>query len=137
RLRLGSLRDVSEQLGISEGGRDLNSLKRAFLQNASAFITAKLKYKANDGTEHTFEAGFTRYSVIFTGQKFEDGSKADAVYIELHPRYREVLNNATVRPLDLGYKKQLPPAAQRFYEILSYKIFTALKYNQPKARLAY
>jgi hypothetical protein len=75
--------------------------------------------------------------VIFTGQKFTDGAKADAVYIELHPRYREVLNNAPVRPLDLGYKKQLPPAAQRFYEIVSYKIFAALKYNQPFAQMAY
>ncbi len=138
RIRLGSLNQIAQELGIdADQGPNAKNIKRAFMQNAFAGITAKLKYKGNDGTEHTFEAGFTRYSVIFTGQKFADGSKADAVYIELHPRYREVLNNAPVRPLDLGYKKQLPPAAQRFYEIVSYKIFTALKYNQAAARLAY
>jgi hypothetical protein len=138
RIRLGSINQVAQELGMdADQGPNTRHIKTAFLQNASAFITAKLRYKANDGTEHTFEAGFTRYTVIFTGQKFSDGTKADAVYIELHPRYREVLNNAPVRPLDLGYKKQLPPAPQRFYEIVSYKIFTALKYNQPAARLAY
>jgi hypothetical protein len=136
RIRLGSLREICRELGLTEG-KNKNNVRRAFFQNASTFITAKLKYRANDGTEHNFEAGFTRYSVIFTGQKFTDGSKADAVYIELHPRYREVLNNAPVRPLDLGYKKQLPPAAQRFYEVVSYKIFAALKYNQSSALMAY
>ncbi len=136
RIRLGSLHEICRDLGLTEG-KNKNNVKRAFFQNASAFITAKLKYRANDGVEHTFEAGFTRYSVIFTGQKFSDGTRADAVYIELHPRYREVLNNAPMRPLDLGYKKQLPPGPQRFYEIISYKIFAALKYNQPFAQLAY
>lgn len=136
RIRLGSLREICRDLGLTEG-ENKSCVRRAFFQNASAFITAKLKYRANDGTEHSFEAGFTRYSVIFTGQKFTDGSRADAVYIELHPRYREVLNNAPVRPLDLGYKKLLPPAAQRFYEIVSYKVFAALKYNQSTAQMAY
>lgn len=137
RLKLGSLREISEQLGASEGGQNLKLLKRAFHQNAGAYIVAKFQYKSNDGTEKLLEAGFTRYSVIFTGDTFKDGSKADAVYIELHPRYREVLNNAPFRPLDLEYKKQLTPTAQRFYEIVSYKIFAALKNNQPLARLPY
>jgi hypothetical protein len=136
RIRLGSLNEICKDLGVPEGGSNIKVIKRAFMQNAFAGINAKLKYRANDGSEHTFEAGFTRYTVIFTGQKFSDGRRADAVYIELHPRYREVLNNAPMRPLDLAYKKQLPPAAQRFYEIVSYKIFTAIKYNQP-AKLSY
>ena len=136
RIRLGSLHEICRDLGLSEG-ENKNSIKRAFFQNASAFITTKMKYKSNDGTERTLEAGFTRYSVVFTGEKFPDGSRADAVYIFLNPPYREVLNNAPFRPLDLGYKKQLPPAAQRFYEIVSYKIFAALKYNLPHAKLPY
>src|ERR1035438_6884395 len=136
RIRLGSLNEICKDLGVPEGGSNIKIIKRAFMQNAFTGINAKLKYRGNDGTEHTFEAGFTRYTVIFTGQKFSDGRRADSVYIELHPRYREVLNNAPMRPLDLDYKKQLPPAAQRFYEIVSYKIFTAIKYNQP-AKLSY
>ena len=137
RLRLGSLREISEQLGISEGGRDLKVLKRAFHQNAGAYIVAKFRYRANDGTEKLLEAGFHRYSVFFTGDRFKDGAKADAVYIEFQPSFREVLNNASFRPLDLSYKKQLSPTAQRFYEIVSYKIFAALKHNQPFAQMAY
>ena len=137
RLKLGSLREISEQLGISEGGRDLKLLKRAFHQNAGAYIVAKFRYRANDGSEKLLEAGFHRYSVFFSGDTFKDGIRADAVYIEFQPSFREVLNNASFRPLDLSYKKQLPPTAQRFYEIVSYKIFAALKHNQPVAQMAY
>lgn len=136
-LKLGSLRQFCEELGLAGSGKNFKDIKRAFHQNASAYISAKVKYKGNDGVERDLEAGFTRYSVIFTGEKLPDGSKADAVHIAFSPPYQEVLNNAPIRPLDLGYKKQLHPAAQRFYEIVSYKIFAALKYNQLTARLAY
>jgi len=137
RVCLGSLNQVAEELGLqSDHGTTNLHIKKALRQNALAGITAKFKYKANDGTERILEATFTRYSVFFTGEKFSDGTRADAVYIELNPTYREVLNNAPIRPLDLAYKKLLPPAAQRFYEIVSYKIFTAIKYNQP-AKLSY
>src|SRR6202008_4149625 len=58
-------------------------------------------------------------------------------YIILNEPYREVLNNAPVRPLDRAYMKALPPAAQRFYEIISYKIFSAIKNHYPSAKIAY
>jgi hypothetical protein len=131
---LGSLRDVADELGL---GGDTNKVRRALRQNASAFITAKFKYRTKDNVERSLEADFTRYSVIFTGEKLPDGRKSDAVYIVLNDPYREVLNNAPVRPLDRAYMKELPPAAQRFYEILSYKIFSALKNKHPYATLAY
>lgn len=138
RICLGSLNQVAQELGLAaDHGTTHKHLKRALRQNALAGITAKFQYKTNDGTERTLEATFTRYSVIFTGEKFPDGGRADAVYIELNPTYREVLNNAPVRPLNLEYKKQLAPAPQRFYEIVSYKIFAALKYNHPFAKLPY
>ena len=137
RLRLGSLHEISEQLGISEGGHGLKCIKRAFHQNAGAYIVAKFQYRAHDGSIKLLEAGFHRYSVFFTGDRFKDGTRADAVYIEFQPSFREILNNAPFRPLDLSYKKELAPTAQRFYEIVSYKIFAALKYEQPYAKLAY
>ena len=138
RLCLGSLNQIAEELGLSvDQGPTHKNLKRALRQNALAGITAKFRYKGNDGTERTLESTFTRYSVVFTGERLSNGRKADAVYIELNTTYREVLNNAPVRPLNFEYKKQLPPAAQRFYEIVSYKIFAALKYNQATAQLSY
>lgn len=131
---LGSLRDVADQLDL---GGDTNKVRRALRQNASAFITAKFEYRGNDGSKKTLEADFTRYSVVFTGEQLPDGRRADAVYIILNEPYREVLNNAPVRPLDRAYMKTLPPAAQRFYEIISYKIFSAIKNNYPHANISY
>lgn len=131
-IRIGSLNQICRELGSQK-----NELKRALQQNATTAINAKLMYKGNDGSERQLEALFTRYSVIFTGEKLPDGRKADSVYIILNKPYREVLDNAPVRPLDREYMKELPPAPQRFYEIISYKIFSALKNNRPHARLAY
>jgi hypothetical protein len=135
RIRLGSLREIARELGLGTGNVD--KLKKAFLQNTFAGITAKLGYRANDGSEKSLEAAFTRYSVIFAGEKFPDGTRADSVYVILNPTYREVLNNAPMRPLDLGYKKQLAPTPQRFYEIISFRIYNALKYGNAEGRISY
>lgn len=135
-VRLGSLREICKELDLSEG-EATNQVKRAIHQNAGAYITAKLSYKANDGTERKLEAGFTRYNVVFTGEQLPDGRRADAVYLILNDPYREVLNSAPVRPLDYNYLKALNPAAQRFYEVVSYRIFAAIKFKHPHARISY
>ncbi len=143
-IKLGSLRDICRELGNSEGGESLQSVKRALLQNASAFINAKITYKTKDfrssGTgqsERNLEAAFSRYSIIFTGEGLPDGRKADAVYLILGDIYRDVLTQAVVRPLDYEYLKSLPPASQRFYEVVSYQIYAALRHNNPRAKLSY
>jgi hypothetical protein len=124
-------------LGLVDGGRQKSDLKKAFHQNAGAYIIAKLHYRSVDGTERVLEAGFTRYSVIFTGERLPNGETADAVYLLLNDPYLDVLNHAPVRPLDYDYLKILTPTAQRFYEIISYRIFAALKYRHPHAKLPY
>jgi hypothetical protein len=136
-LKVGSLRQIGLRLGTAVSGRQQAHLKRAFHQNASAYIVAKLCYVGRDGTERPLEAGFTRYSVVLTGEPLPDGTRAEAVYLLLSAPYREVLNHAPVRPLDYAYLTALTPTAQRFYEILSYKMFAALKYGQPHATLRY
>lgn len=133
-IRLGSLREIASQ--VEAGEKNTGSVKRALLQNASATITAKMTYKAVDRTERTLEAVFSRYSVLFTGQTLPDGRNADGVYLILNDIYMEVLNNAVTRPLDYDYLRGLSPSEQRFYEIISYQIFPAIKYNQ-RARLLY
>ena len=75
-IKLGSLHDICRELGLSEG-ENKNTIKKALYQNAFAGITAKLSYRASDGREQTLEAGFTRYTIIFTGEKFPDGRTAD------------------------------------------------------------
>jgi hypothetical protein len=133
-VRLGSLKEIAQELDL---GGDTNKVKRALLQNAFAGITARICYRTRDGAERRIEVGDTRYAVVFTGETLPDGRTADAVYIVLHDFYREILDHAQTRPLDYDYLKDLPPAAQRLYEVVSYAMFAALKNDRPRARLAY
>jgi hypothetical protein len=133
-VSLGSLRDMARELDL---GGDTNSIRRALRQNAFTAIAARVTYRAANGAERRIEADFTRYSVIFAGEKLPDGRAADCVYLILNEPYLEVLNNAPMRPLNYDYLKALAPAPQRFYEIVSYKMFAALKYRHAEARLPY
>src|SRR6266581_2009185 len=83
-IRIGSLKTICHELDLGESGKNTKDLRTAFLQNASAFINAHLSYRATDGTVRKLEAGFTRYGVVFTGEKLPDGREADAVYITLN-----------------------------------------------------
>jgi hypothetical protein len=136
-IPVGSLTHACGMLDLNDSGRQQADLKNAFHQNASAYIVAYLRYRGRDGTERTLNTGFTRYSVIFTGESLPNGTTADAVYLVLSEPYREVLNHAPVRPLDYAYLKVLSPTAQRFYELVSYKMFAALKHRRPQATLRY
>jgi hypothetical protein len=136
-LKLGSLKELCRELGMAETGGNTNQIKKSLFQNALAGITAKTRYRQNDGSERTLEAVFTRYSVILTGERLPDGRKADAVYVMLNEIFMQVINGAITRPLDYDYLKSLPPAPQRFYEVLSYQMYAALKYDRPRAKLVY
>jgi hypothetical protein len=126
-IRLGSLREIAKELELKT---ETNRIKEALLQDAGALINAKFTYKTKDGGEKYIEIGDTRYAVIFTGEQLPNGDKADATYIQLHDLYREILNSAPTRPLDYEYLKELSPIAQRFYELLSYQMFGALKHKR-------
>jgi hypothetical protein len=136
-LRLGSLKELGEELGLVDSGKNRNDIKRALNQNAGATINAKKNYKGADGVERTLEIFDTRYGVIFTGKRFPDGTRADAVYLILHAAFREIINSAPLRPLDYAYLLDLAPGPQRLYELLSFQIFAALKNGRPRARMLY
>jgi hypothetical protein len=134
-IRLGSLREIADRLDM---GGNTNVIKRALRQNASAFITVKVAYTNVDGTEKTLEADFTRYSVIFTGERLPDKRRADCVYLNLNDVYWTMLNEAPWRPQDYDYLKALTPAAQRFYEIVSAKFYNTFRFNNLNAsKIAY
>jgi hypothetical protein len=135
-IKLGSLHDICRELGLSEGRSKVN-IRKSLHQNASAYITAKLQYKLADGRKKELEAGFTRYSVIFTGEELSDGRRADAVYLELSDRFMQVINGAQTRPLDYDYLTDLSPASQRLYELLSFQVYAALKHKRSRAKLTY
>lgn len=134
-VRIGSLSEVCRLLGTQDTGPNITNLKSAFLQNASTFINAKIRYKTKAGREKWAEMGYTRYSVVFTGEALPDGTQADAVHIVLNPPYRELLNHAETRPLDYDYLKKLPPGPQRFYELLSFQIYGAIAGARPSGVL--
>ena len=134
-IRLGSLPEISRELDVHT--RNWKAIRQALFQNASAFITAKILYRSAEGSEKWLEAGFTRYQIVLAGETLPTGVRADAVHIVLNSVYREVLSNAVFRPLDYDYMKTLPPIAQRFYEIVSYQIYAALKHKNPRAKLLY
>lgn len=136
-LRLGSLSDICRELNLADSGKNRSDIKNSLFQNAFAGITAKTRYRRTDGSETTLEAAFNRYSVILTGEKLPDGTKADAVYIVLNDVFIRVINGAMTRPLDYDYLKSLAPASQRFYELLSYQMYFALKYDRMRAKLTY
>ncbi|MBV8315553.1 MAG: hypothetical protein JOZ53_11500 [Planctomycetaceae bacterium] len=136
-IRIGSLSDFCRRLDLPDSGKNIRDIKRALHQNASAYITAKVRYKTRDGAERWIEIGTTRYTVVMTGETLPDGRRADAVYLLLHDFYRQILDSAATRPLDYGYLRDLPPASQRLYELLSYPLFGALRHGQPKARMRY
>jgi hypothetical protein len=136
-VKLGSLSEICRELRMPASGANTNDVRKALHQNASAYITARIAYKGTDGAERTIEAGFSRYSVIFTGERFPDGRKANAVYLILNDVYMKVLHEAQTRPLDYDYLRDLAPAAQRFYELIGFQIYAVLKHERPRARLLY
>lgn len=136
-FKVGSLSEISRELGFADSGKNRNAIKEALKENAGALITARIDYKGVDGTEREFEFTTTRYTVIFTGEKLPNDKKADAVYIELHPRYHEMLKHSKTRPLDYEYLRELPPSSQRLYELLSFTMYGTLKHGRPNVQTLY
>lgn len=139
-IPLGSLKDISLKLGRegkSERGTNGHRIKKALQQNASAIITARLSYRDIHGNERDFEGTFARYSVIFSGERLADGRRADQVYVLLNKLYHGILVSAPRRPLDYSYMRDLKPTSQRFYEILSYRVYAALQAGNTEAVIDY
>ena len=134
-IRLGSLREICRELGITDG--NTNMIKTALYQNAFAAITAKIRHKTKNGAERWAEIGYTRYSVVFSGEKLPNGSIADAVSIIINPQFRDLLNHVEVRPLDYDYLAALAPTAQRFYELVSFQIYGTIASGRARAKMLY
>ena len=133
-IRIGDLREVAREL--NHGG-DTNAVRRAFDQNASTFIRAKVTYQTTDKEQETLEGYFNRYNVFYRGHALPGGRHAETVYISLNDPYYGLLNKSEIRPLDFAYLRQLTPAAQRFYELVSPKIFAVLKNGRSTAWIRY
>lgn len=136
-IRLGSLRSICREMGLTESGHNFNDIKQALSQNAGTTIKARLFYSDREGGQRKLEAVFNRYSVVFTGDTLPSGAEADGVYVVMNDIYQGFLNQVPLRPLDFNYLRLLSPSASRFYEVVSFRIYTALKYGRPKASMMY
>ncbi|MCI0339213.1 MAG: hypothetical protein L0226_16705 [Acidobacteria bacterium] len=136
-IRLGSLRSICRELELTESGHNASDIKQALSQNASATIKARLFYRDRVGKQRKLEAVFSRYSVVFTGDTLPDGAEADGVYVVMNDIYQGFLNHVPLRPLDFNYLRQLQPSACRFYEVVSFKIYAALKHGWPRVSITY
>jgi len=136
-IRLGSLRSICRELGLTQSGHNCSDIKHALSQNASTTIKANLYYRDREGRQRKLEAVFSRYSVIFTGDTLPDGAEADGVYVVMNDIYQGFLNQVPMRPLDFNYLRQLTPSASRFYEVVSFRIYASLKYGWPSVSMVY
>jgi hypothetical protein len=137
-IRLGFLREIARELELR--GNDTAAIKRALLQNAGALISAKLQYTDGAGTVRWLTLAGTRYTLVFAGDRLPTGEEAEMAYLVLNDTYWELLNSALQRPHDYDYLKAVAkhnPAALRFYEIISYKIFAAVKNGHREAKFLY
>jgi hypothetical protein len=96
-----------------------------------------MTYRTRGGREEIFEGYFNRYNMFYRGYTLPGGRTAETVYLSLNDPYYSLINGGTPRPLDFRYLRSLPPTAQRFYEIVSTKIFAAITNGYPSAWIRY
>ena len=80
---MGSLRSIARALKL---GGDTAKVKRALVQNARTWITAKLTYRLATGEEEYLEAQFNRYNFVVRGSTLPNGkiaglSKDDVILV--------------------------------------------------------
>ena len=130
-LRLGTLNEICDALDIDRTGHNTKNIQTALMQLYGTEIDCD--------SESTVR--FKRFQwICFTGKKIpETETRADAVYIGLSDPYQKILSRAGRRPLDYDYLRALPPAASRFYEVISSRCFAALQKGgkNSEARLLY
>ena len=137
-IKLGSLRELCDELGMEASGQNAALIKQALARNAGATITCKPTFRTHDGKESELEQVFSRYSVVFTGKKLPNGKKADGVYVLLNSIYHHFLSEVMYRNLDVGYMKSLAqPSAQRWYEWVSYRMHGAISQGNSRVTVRY
>lgn len=143
-LYLGSLSSICRELGKNDSGKSRADVKKALEQGAQASISAKFRFRMRGKTEDGkprykwFDSTFSRYAVVFAGQTLPDGKEADGVYILFSEIYlTQILAQAEIRPLNYDYLKILSPASQKFYEVISYRIYAALQEGSREAWINY
>ncbi|MBD3342320.1 MAG: hypothetical protein GF353_24685, partial [Candidatus Lokiarchaeota archaeon] len=130
-IKLGSLRSLCSLMKINPSGVNTNEVKNSLqrivattIQSKGTFYLKKSKKSIND-TFHLYDR------VLFSGEEFEDGRKADGVYLMLSTWYLQNINANYVVPLDWDFYQRLSGnITTRMYEFIGLSIYVALENNQ-------
>ena len=151
-LLLGSFRSIARELPCSRQVMTLKikdpdtgkvqiirkcNIEIALRRNASASIDTNLSYRTVNGTRKILSGQLQRYQLFLSSQELPDGTITNEVCIWFNDWYRTFLDNVVKRPLDYNYLRLLKPTGQRFYELVSPKIYAALRRGLSTARYLY
>ena len=78
-IQIGSLREIAKELGNTSP--ETSKIRKALEQNSAMTVRGKIEVTDFNKKKRKIDISGSRYNVIFTGDEFPDGTKADAVYI--------------------------------------------------------
>ena len=129
-IPLGSLYGLCQRMGKrpsktgTYSGRVYRSIRRALERITTTAIKSESSFYSK-GEQHWVSKIFHLYdTVIFEGQRLEDGGTADTNYVYLSDLYLQSLNSYYVKPLNYRYQRSLRShIASRLYEVLGVKFY--------------
>ena len=134
-IKLGSQAAIADELGISHARHRLN-IKKALYQNASAYIDGEAPIRLADGGRRNLKrvlpatASFSparNYPTAGRPTRFTSSSTMFSCRSSTAPRPGPSITTTS----------KTYPRPQRLYEILSYRMYAALKNGRPRAKLSY
>jgi hypothetical protein len=144
-IPLGRLRECLRAIDWTEGGFEARRLLKALRQIGAAWCIADLwipTTKTNEQGETLFthvKGEFSKMTIYAIGSKhiteeeLKDGKfnfdfdLDDTIYILLNPIEAQIQKSQPQRYLDNDYMFSVKPAAQRWYQLVSAKIFGVVK----------
>lgn len=120
-----SIYDLCNRMGITtSGGKNYRKAKEALERIRMTGIKSEGAFY-HKGKKEWISKVFGLYdSIIFRGEKLEDGSIAEKNFLYLGNIYLQSLNSFNIKPIDYTYWRSLESKiASRLYEILGIKFY--------------
>jgi hypothetical protein len=118
---LGSIAEILDALGRANTGPNNRAVKNSLRRLVSTTIHSSGSYYDKKRKRWLEESFHILERVTFKGERFPDGSQADAVYVTVSRPYLDNFNANYTIPLDWAYQKRVLklPTTKRLYELLN------------------
>lgn len=118
---LGSIAEILDALGRANTGPNNRAIKNSLRRLVSTTIHSSGSYYDKKRKRWLEESFHILERVTFKGERFPDGSQADAVYVTVSRPYLDNFNANYTIPLDWDYQKRVLklPTTKRLYELLN------------------